>query len=194
MKRQKKRERQARFETLTLAMATGAMLEYRTYTDPGVREFGYVFGLTEKFVLIQVISKHVLLDGYAMFPLREISRVKINEESFLARALPLLGFTPAAPNGVILDDWQSLLASADAHFPLVTIHPELKYPGTCYIGRVSDLKKRSVVLRKIDPQARWQEKRETFRFKDITQVSFGGRYEAALWRVAQSELSNSDSS
>ncbi len=192
MKKEKKRERRQLETVLSAAMASGEMLEYRTCTEPDERHFGYVFGLTDQFVLLQAVSKSVFLDGCAVFPLREIDRAETGTDSFLARALPLYDYFPAAPNGIVLDDWQSLLASADAHFPLITVHPELDRPGTCYIGRVSDFKKRSVILRKIDPQAAWMEKREAFRFKHITQVSFGGRYEAALWRVAQSELSSSE--
>ena len=175
---------------LNIAQATGAMVCMRCRSDRRWRYDGYVVGMSDRFVLIHNVLEHALLNGYTVFPLRELRSVKILTQNVLHRALQLKGEHGAIPNGIVLDDWHSLLASADAHFPLVTVHAERRYAGTCYIGRVANIKKRSVVLREINPDARWITIREPYRFKDITQVDFGGRYEAALWQVAQSESTN----
>ncbi|MBC8138181.1 MAG: hypothetical protein H8F28_20060 [Fibrella sp.] len=188
MKAQKKQ----RYEVLDMAMANSAMVSLRCRAKGGWKYNGYVVGLSENFVLLQNALEHVFLNGYSVFPLRELISVKTLPDDFLHRVLQMDNQFPSAPSGIVMDDWQSLVASADAHFPLVTLHLEHEYPDSCYIGRVSEIKKRAVTLREISPKAKWIKEREPYRFKDITQVDFGGRYEAALWRVAQSELSGSE--
>ena len=48
------------------------------------------------------------------------------------------------------------------------------------------MKRRTVLLAKVDPNGRWISQ-EKFRFRDITQVEFGGGYTLALARVLQEE-------
>jgi len=181
-----------RYAALADAMATGTFVRLRCRLSPKWKYDGYIVGLNEKFVLLHNAVEYAFLNGYSVLPLREIRNVDMTSDFVIHRALQMEGQFPSAPSDILLDDWPSLLASADAYFPLITIHPAHRYPGDRYIGRVSKLKKRSVVLREIDPKAKWIKPREPYRFADITEVNFGGRYEAALWRVAQTDSEPSD--
>jgi hypothetical protein len=143
--------------------------------------------------MLQVVSESVALNGYSVFPLAEVTLATTNNHFFKHRALRIENEKPFAPTSVELDDWQTLLASADVHFPVMAVQMGYKPSRRYSLGRIAGIKKRSVLLREISPSAIWQETPSKCRFVDITRVDFGGRYEAALWRVAQSDLSRSDS-
>jgi len=181
-----------RYSTLADAMATGAFVRLSCRTARKWQYDGYVVGLSNTFVLLQNAVEYAFLNGYSVFPLREVRNIEVAPDFVIHRALQMEGLTPSPPSDILLEDWPSLLASADAYFPLITVYPAHRHPGDRYIGRVSKLKKRSVVLREINPQAKWIKPRAPYRFADITQVDFGGRYEAALWRVAQTDSEPSD--
>ncbi|MBC7808153.1 MAG: hypothetical protein H7145_18640 [Akkermansiaceae bacterium] len=188
-----KATRKQNVKRLTAALYGGEIVDYQTHCEQEFHEYGFVFGLNDDFVLIQNVSKDVFLDGYSVLPVREIKSVIVGKETFLPRGLAHFDEKPSAPSGICLDDSPSLLASADVHFPLVSLEVGRKKPGCLFVGRVADLKNRYVMLRQITSEAKWEETPRKYRLRDITRVDFGGRYEAALWRVAQSELTNSDS-
>ena len=183
----KKQKRLERHDALAAARASGEMVRFYTRVEWDYWNYGYVFGLTDDFALLQVVNKDVFLDGYSVFPISEVRGVEAASDAFLARALTLYGDAPSPPNGISLDDFPSLLSSADVHFPLIAVEVARKVPDRLFIGRIAGLKRRALLLREITPNAEWDEKPTLYRFKDITQVDFGGRYEAALWRVAQTD-------
>lgn len=189
-----KAKRKQNFASLTAAMATGDYTRVLTKSAPGTYYDGYVVGLSETFVLLHVVSESVLLNGYSVFPLRELTLATTNNRFFKHRALQIENIKPSAPSSVELENWQTLLAAIDVHFPVLSLELGYRTSRRYSLGRVADIKKRSVRLREISPSAAWQETPVKYRFADITRVDFGGRYEAALWRVAQSELSRSDGS
>jgi hypothetical protein len=149
---------------------------------------GFVVGLSEKLVLLHLLDRSLFLDGYSAVPLRhvETARVLDDHDSFADRALRLRGERPLAQPKVLLHDLASLLSSADGLFPLVTIHAERLHADECYIGRARRMTRTAVELREIDPAARWG-RIESYKFRDITRVDFGGRYEDALWQVSEHE-------
>ena len=187
MSKTKKQTRREQRETLTAAMVGGDLIRYQTRTDGDVWEFGHVFGLNKRFLLLQRVSKDVFLDGYTVLPRCEIRQADSASDFLLERALPLFGYRPAPPNEIQLDDWRSLVASVDVHFPLASVETGRIEAGCLFIGRVAKIKNRSFLLREISVRAVWDKSPMKHRFRDITRVNFGGRYEAALWRVAQSE-------
>ena len=189
-----KAKRKQNFAILTAAMENADYTRILSNCDPGTYYDGYIVGLSEQFVLMHTVSESVLLNGYSVFPLREITEVTTNNHFFKHRALQIDNVKAFAPHSIELEEWQTLLASADVHFPILALQLGNKKSRRFSLGRVAVIKKRSVLLREITPGAKWEIKPTKHCFEDITRLDFGGRYEAALWRVAQSELSNSDSS
>lgn len=179
------------FEILTAAVKSGDYTRIRSKCDPDTLYDGYVVGLSKQFVILHTVSESVLLNGYSVFPLREVNRVTTNNQFFKHRALQLENVKPFAPSSVELEDWQTLLASADVHFPVMALQLGRETSIRFSLGRVAEIKERSVLLRTISPSAEWEETPIKYKFRDITRIDFGGRYEAALWRVSQSELSSS---
>jgi hypothetical protein len=156
----------------------------------GTTYTGFVVGLSDEFVLLHVYDSYlVCLDGYCVFPLREVRKARPWDErrSFAYRALRVKGIRAAAPNGVVLDEGMpALLASVDAHFPLTMLKLDHQHPDRCFVGRVAKLGSKSVTLRQISPGARWRRTRE-FRYDDITRVDFADGYAEALWLVSEED-------
>jgi hypothetical protein len=168
------------------AETSGALIRFRRAAAPNEKWYGYVVGVGAAFVLLHIVgSDGVYLNGYTALPLTEIRKIELlSETEFLHRALQMKRIAPKPQPDILLLDFPGLLSSANTVFPLVTIHPENKWPGTCHIGRVEQVTKKTVTLYEIDPQAHWDWS-ETYRFKDITRVDFGDGYADALWLLSE---------
>ncbi|GAC1361691.1 MAG: hypothetical protein NVSMB32_01000 [Actinomycetota bacterium] len=145
---------------------------------------GFVVGLGERWLLLQVLNPAMFLEGFAALRLRDVARIEARgPESVAVRALQLHGEVPStAIPPLDLDSTAALLATAAALSPLVTIFVEDDYPDACFIGKVVRIGKKRVRLQEIDPEARWWRGRK-WRLADISQVQIGGRYESALYEV-----------
>jgi hypothetical protein len=67
---------------------------------------------------------------------------------------------------------------------LIVIHREVEEPEACDIGKITSFGSETFALREINPDAEWEEGTTEFRYDEITRVSYGGEYEAALALVA----------
>jgi hypothetical protein len=153
---------------------------------------GYVVGVSELFVMLHALDPdYINLNGYIVLRAEDIHRYRIRDdyEFFLNRALKLKGIQPVPQPEIDLSSFPTLLASANAHFPLVTIHREIMDAEICFIGRVQKLTDKTVTLEEISPAAKWERTRR-YNFKDITRIDFGGGYEEALALVAAHEAQN----
>jgi hypothetical protein len=167
------------------AETSGTIVRFQTRTDTGRRQWGYVVGVGATFALFHMVETDTMrLNGYTALPLTEICKVRLLENEFVHRALRMKEMRATPQPDILLLDFPGLLSSANTVFPLVTVHPDKKWPGTCHIGRVERVTKKSVTLYEIDPQAHWDGP-GTYRFKDITRVDFGGGYEDALWQLSE---------
>lgn len=146
---------------------------------------GFVLGWSDSLTMLHVVSDHLFeLNGYSVIRNRDVRRWReLDAELFTARALKLKRVRAKAPDGVSIETWEALLKSANRAFPLVTIHQERTHKGACYVGRALAFKPQSFALKNLDPDATWAETKR-YRFRDLTMVDFGGRYEDALYRVS----------
>ncbi len=148
---------------------------------------GYVVALGEGWVLLAPLEGGILLDGYTALRLADVESIKRDKdgEDFVRRALDLAGhWPPRAPEGVMLDDDPSLVASAARAAGLIALYEERSDPEVCHIGKPQDWNKRSVSLLEVDTDANWQEDGTKFKFADLSRIDFGGRYERVLERLA----------
>lgn len=153
---------------------------------------GYLVGLSEQFLMLQLITDDYLLDGYAVFPLNHIKRYRLVTKwnRIAARALTARKLGPAVQPKICLDDLASMLTTANQRFPLITIYRERIADDECFIGKVGKMTEKTFELYQIDPGAKFDVARR-YRFADITQVAFGGEYEKALWLVHEAESKKS---
>lgn len=171
---------------LKTALVAGKALQIKRRYDSFTR-YGYPVGLDDDWVLFHQIHADVMtLNGYMAVRLVDLETVKA-DTGFLMRALTALGERPLPQPEIILTDLPRLLLSANERFPLVTIHPEVRSPDACYIGRVEKMGKNTIHLWEITPEARWRKAINRHPYKDITLVEFGDGYANALWMLGQKE-------
>lgn len=159
---------------------------WRETLDPH-RMTGYVVDLDSDFVVIHVRNDYILLDGYSVLRVKDITRVEEKPKfvDFYMEALKLRGYAPKRPVGIRLTCIAAILESVNKHYPLVTIHREKIVKDVCSIGRIEKLTDKSLILQWLTPGAQWDGYSPRYKLKSITRIDFGGLYEDALARVAR---------
>lgn len=173
---------------LTQAAGTRRVLKIRREESPD-REAGFVLRVTEAFVVVNMITDHMHVDGLAVFPLASITEVREAEpRSSFRHAVDLFHLMPAAPGPLVLDSWAAILKSAAAEWEVVTCHLEKRYPGECYIGLVKGIRGQKLHMQLINPKGELEDRVEVFDLPDLTKVEMGGRYESvirSLWKQSR---------
>jgi hypothetical protein len=150
---------------------------------------GFLVGASSELAMLHVLDDHSMtLNGYAVVRCRDI-RWWRPDTSFMSRALRILGQTPVAPEGVELEDWPSLLRWAAARHPLLGIEDEFRAPGCLRIGTIRKLGRRVLTLDTVGPDAAPGRKLR-YPYSDITCVSFGDGYSAALAKLVAHEAAD----
>jgi hypothetical protein len=145
---------------------------------------GYVLDVGPKFFLLGLVSDRLWLDGFECFRVRDIRSMKPDPYgAFVVAALKARGAGRPKKPHVSLASVEELLLSSRRVFPLVAIHREEIRPEVCRIGRVLAVDRDRVSLLEINPDASWDAAPLKYRLSEITCVSFGGQYEAALHLV-----------
>ncbi|HEY5450945.1 MAG TPA: hypothetical protein VIQ54_19460 [Polyangia bacterium] len=169
------------------AMKDGRVVRvYRQSLEPdGYSVEGFVVGVEEDLVLMHVIDPAIVLDGFRVLRIADITSVDSSFESgpFLERALRLRRQRPRRPEGLRLDSVRAVIETAALIFPLITLHREREHKDSCWIGRLVEVDDLRVTIDYITPAAEW-DGQERYALRVLTKIDFGGRYEEALASVA----------
>lgn len=159
---------------------------WRENIDPQAL-IGYVVDLSSGFVLIHCRSDAIILDGYTIIRIQDITLVedKPKRGDFYMEALKLRGYMPKRPVGISLNSTASILESVNKYYPLVTVHREGIRNDECTIGRIEKLTDKTVILQWLTPGAQWDGYSPRYRLTSITKIDFGALYEDALALVAR---------
>ncbi|MFF8830923.1 hypothetical protein [Streptomyces sp. NPDC015131] len=172
---------------LDKAVRTGRLVRLHRSIPDAERLEGFVVGTGPAWTLLAVCSD-IRLDGWAAVRTPDITKVRRrgDETSLTVRALRRSGQWPVRmPDPAVeLDDLPALVRSAGEGFGLVAVHAEHRDPDCCWIGAPVRLRRASLRLREVDPDARWSDEPTTFRFRDITRVDFGDHYARVLREFA----------
>ncbi|MCU7826685.1 hypothetical protein [Kitasatospora sp. DSM 101779] len=137
---------------------------------------------------VLAVCTDVQLDGWSAVRTADITEVRRrgDDTCLTIRALRRRGQWPVRPPlpAVPPDDLPGLLQAAGRGFGLIAVGRERQQPDACWIGAVAELRPKSLRLHEVDPDARWHPDVSGFRFKDITRIDFGGRYEQTLQEFA----------
>jgi hypothetical protein len=146
---------------------------------------GYVLDIGPEFFLLALIDENIKFNGFECHRISDVKRLKLPDpyEHFIVAALRKTGQRIDTKPDINLSSLSALLESANALFPLITIHQERAKPDECFIGKVLDISEKTLLLHPIDPGAVWHKKPYRFRLAEITRVDFGGGYEEALHLV-----------
>ena len=147
---------------------------------------GYVSRLGERFFALAVIDDNVHINGFACLRYEDVTRIILPppNEHFLVKALNLRGEYPPTCPPIDLTSALSLIRSACDHIHIVSVHPEIDDPETCWIGRLRSSSDELVVLDLVSPGGDWEVDPFQVELKHVTRVDFGGEYENALMLVA----------
>ena len=145
---------------------------------------GYVLDVGPQFFLVAVVSDRIWFDGFECFRVGDVRDLRPDPHgAFVESALQIRGEQIPVKARVSLASIEELLLSASREAPLVVVHCEEMDPEVCWIGRILSIKRGRLSLLGISPEAQWHEEPDTFRLDQVTRVSFGGDYEAALHLV-----------
>lgn len=148
---------------------------------------GYLIASSAKWTVLARLADDFTIDGHVAVRTRHISRVQRHPKHELASKL-LTGRGQWPPSTLEtmppLDVTGSLLQGLAAHGPTLSVFVESDDPEVCFIGVPVDWTERALWLDEISPQATWEDTLSQWRYRDITRVDVGGRYEAALLEAA----------
>jgi hypothetical protein len=148
---------------------------------------GYISLVGAEFFLVCVVSGEIRFDGFQAVRFADLTKVAVPapHHEFVERALALRKLSRPVDPKIDVKDLGGLLTSGAAVFPMVTIHRETADPDVCHIGKVVALTAKTVTLREITPDAKWERKPRRYALREVTRVDFGGSYEEALHIVDQ---------
>ena len=173
-------------ESLRGLVGKKVIVDLRRENIDSYENIGYVVDLSLDFVTIHVQNDDIILDGYTILRVQDITLVddKPRYGDFYKKALKLRGYKPKRPVGICLNNTASILDSITKHYPLVTVNREKIRNNECTIGRIEKLTDKTVILQWLTASARWDGYSPRYRLTDITKIEFGGLYEDALALVA----------
>ncbi|MGW4947209.1 hypothetical protein ACWEOZ_37120 [Actinoplanes sp. NPDC004185] len=171
---------------LDRALRERRLVRLRRRIDRADKLEGYVVMLADSWLLMAVVDDGIRLNGFAALRSADVVAVKPRPtDGFVGKALALQGtWPPVAPTNVDLTGIRKLIVSVAEHFSLVTLHLEKSIPDACFIGRLAAVRKRTVGIREVSPQATWDREPTKWPLRKITRIDFGGAYENALYAVA----------
>jgi hypothetical protein len=142
---------------------------------------GFVVGLSKKFILLNVLSPDIRLDGYSIIRTGDVKRYAVikKNNTFIYRALVIRKNKPCPQPVIELESEKAGLVSASSLYPLLSVFREKIEEEVCYIGRPSKFGEGFVALKEINTKAKWNGLRK-IKLNDITRIDFGGGYEEAL--------------
>ena len=148
---------------------------------------GFVLDANEKFTLVNNFDFDSGATGFAVFENKSVKDYELYDDpaSFDALLLKIKKVKPKEKPAVSIDSIADLIKTTSEIFPLVVIHREKIDNEVCWIGKVAEIKKKSFLLKSIDPNAEWEEELTKVPFKDVTRVEFGNGYENSLNLVAE---------
>ena len=169
---------------LLSALSNAIVVRFWNPYDQG-RTWGYVLDIGPQFFLLGLIDDNIKFNGFQCFLISDVKRLKVPDPygDFVVAALRKRGQSIERKPDIDISNLPALLKTANALFPLITIHRERIKPDTCLIGKVVDIKENYLLFLEIAPDAAWEDKPSKIRLSDITRVEFGGGYEEALHLV-----------
>jgi len=146
---------------------------------------GYVLDYSDDWTLIQFVERDIFINGYLVIRNDTIKCYRLfdDHKGMVHRALRKMKQFPASPGKIDLTDANTIVQSANALFPLIVIHRELRWKDECHIGGIADVTPKTIIISSIDPGAA-HDGPYRIRSADITKIGFNGHYEVALWTVA----------
>ena len=147
---------------------------------------GFVVSVGEHWVVLQSLVEAVYVDGIDIVRIEDVTSVEEDcEGGFVERAVASLGRPKVDFNLPEDADTKNLLRAAADHSSLICVYLEAEDDNPLLIGHLERLGERKFDIELINPRGAWDVETSRWAYKDVTRVTFGGRYEAALERFGE---------
>ena len=175
---------------LEQALTEGTLVRVMREGLEDERVDGYIVGLGATYFAINVFDGFGRLDGVNCLRFEDVTEsiLPAPHHGFLERNLALQNAVRQTSFEVDMSSLQTILLTAGSLYPLIIVHLE-DDDDVCFIGKFISVDDESLTIEYVSPDGEWCEVSE-YDLAEITRVDFGGEYEAALYRVAQSRLSD----
>lgn len=152
----------------------------------GCRVDGVVAGIGARWVLLHALFD-LQIDGLCAVRRRDIAKVRVESsgDGVTERSLRHRGAFPAPVTDIGLDNTGDVLEGLGAR-GIVTVHPERRDPGVCFLGVVGavDRTRKRFELLELSPTATWYTTATVWHFGDVSRVQVLTGYEEALSELA----------
>jgi len=174
-------------QRLERAQVDQALVKLSRWIPDADRIEGFVVGLSQHWVLLQLLSGRITFDGWVALRMEDVQAVTIypTEDCFEIAAVKARGlWPPTSPTTATPRDIGEVLAQAKQHASVVAVHREFERPDAAWCGAVRDVSSDTLSFLEVNVAGGWARKPRRFDLDDITRVDFGGGYEEALQLVA----------
>lgn len=143
--------------------------------------------VVEHWVVLQSLAQAVYVDGIEILRVQDITRVEEDVEGgYIERAVAGLGGLPAT--NFRLDpsaNTRDVLTAVAQRSELFGVELEALPDSPRLFGCLGTLGYKKFELQLINPRGVWSPEPSQWRYKDVTSVSFGSRYQMALERFGE---------
>ena len=147
---------------------------------------GFVVSVGEQWVVLLRLMDSVYVDGIEVVRIEDVTSVEEDcEGGFVERAVASLGRPKVDFNLPEDADTRDVLRAAADHSSLICVYLEAEDDYPLLIGHLEGLGERKFDIQLINPRGVWDVETSRWAYKDVTRVTFGGRYEDALERFGE---------
>lgn len=146
--------------------------------------YGFVVGVGEHWVILQSLANTVYIDGYEVFRLSDITDVAADREGgYIERAVAELGGRPEVDFRLPQDaDTKGVLQASADYASIIGVYLEANWDSPGLFGHLGRLGTKKFDMQLINPRGVWTTGFTRWKYKDVTSLTVGGRYERALGR------------
>ncbi|CAN5908284.1 hypothetical protein BH11BAC7_BH11BAC7_19350 [soil metagenome] len=161
---------------------TGKLISVK-FTDRKNTVVGFVIDSNEDWTLLKYNTVDYIMDGYIIFPHKNIEEIKRgNEEKFIEKVIKLKGITPSSKEGIPITDLTAILKYLTKKFGLFQFYT--KSEKSCYIGKINSIDDKTLVLDFLDPKGKWDGKMN-FKLSEIREIEFDTDYLRSLKLISK---------
>jgi hypothetical protein len=156
---------------------------------------GVVAAVGQKWIVLHD-ARDLAIDGLVAMRIADLTSFKIDSsgKSVVLRSFRNRNLFHGPVAGLRLDSTADALLSLSEIAPLVVVHPDRRWPGTCHLGRISSLDReaKKFELLEVAPSAVWDEEPSAWRFRDIRLIQVGDKYSSAIFDLAGEPIVRAD--
>ena len=125
----------------------------------------FVLDVNDEITLVNAIDDDAGAIGFDVFLNKTVKSFLVYDDPEYCESLvvKLKKIRPKKHPGISIDSISSVLRTANELFPLLIIYREKVDPGACWVGKITDIKKKTFVMQEISPDGIWDNEPTIFK-------------------------------